>query len=171
MDILIIVLTVIDALVALLLIAVVLIQQPKDSGFGGAPFGGTGDSVFGAHAADHITKITVGLAATFLLLTLGLAIITGHSRDNGQGLLEAAASAKTEPAITVPKTKPSKQTEVEKTLSVTGAAQKADKTVKIVTDAAAGKAEKAQGAVKKKAAEAEKKAAEIPAVPKSDKQK
>ena len=75
---LIIVLTVIDAMVALLLIGVVLIQQSKDGGLGGAAFGGAGSSVFGGQAADHLAKITVALSSIFLILTLSLAIITGR---------------------------------------------------------------------------------------------
>jgi protein translocase SecG subunit len=86
MDIIITIFTIIDAMVALLLIAVVLVQQSKDGGFGGAPFGGAGDSVFGAHAADHLTKITVGLAAIFLCLTLTLAIVTGRRPDDDGNL-------------------------------------------------------------------------------------
>ncbi len=74
----IIVLTVIDAMVALLLIGVVLIQQSKDGGLGGSAFGGAGGSVFGGQAADHLAKITVALSSIFLVLTLSLAIITGR---------------------------------------------------------------------------------------------
>ena len=78
MNALIIVLTVIDAMVALLLIGVVLIQQSKDGGLGGSAFGGAGGSVFGGQAADHLAKITVALSSIFLILTLSLAIITGR---------------------------------------------------------------------------------------------
>ena len=88
MTVLIIVLTVIDAMIALLLIGVVLIQQSKDGGLGGSPFGGAGDSVFGGQAADHLTKITVILASGFLILTLILAVITGHLDDNARGVVE-----------------------------------------------------------------------------------
>jgi preprotein translocase subunit SecG len=86
MDAFIIVLTVIDAMVALLLIGVVLIQQSKDGGLGGAAFGGAGSSVFGGQAADHLAKITVVLSSIFLILTLSLAIITGR-RDSGESRL------------------------------------------------------------------------------------
>ena len=98
MNALIIVLTVIDAMVALLLIGIVLIQQPKESALGGSAFGGVGDSVFGGHAADHITKITVALASIFLILTLSLAIITGHRGDDAASLVDVNAPAELKPA-------------------------------------------------------------------------
>jgi preprotein translocase subunit SecG len=65
-------------IVALLLIGLVLIQQSKGGGFGGA-FGGVGESVFGAHAGSHLTKLTVILTTSFFVLTLLLAVIVGHS--------------------------------------------------------------------------------------------
>ena len=98
MNALIIVLTVIDAMVALLLIGIVLIQQPKETSLGGSAFGGVGDSVFGGHAADHITKITVVLASIFLILTLVLAIITGHRTDDSTSLIDASAPEVLAPA-------------------------------------------------------------------------
>jgi preprotein translocase subunit SecG len=84
----IIVLTVIDAMVALLLIGVVLIQQSKDGGLGGAAFGGAGSSVFGGQAADHLAKITVVLSSIFLILTLSLAIITGRRNSDEARLVD-----------------------------------------------------------------------------------
>ena len=93
----IIVLTVIDALVALLLIGVVLVQQSKDSGFGGGTFGGIGESVFGGQAGDHIVKLTVFLAGAFLIITLTLAIITGRRHIDEKGVIDQLQSS--EPAI------------------------------------------------------------------------
>ncbi len=79
MDILISVLTVADVLIALLLVCLILVQQSKDSGFGSA-FGGLGESVFGAQTGSHLAKMTVVFASLFLILTLSLAIMTGHRR-------------------------------------------------------------------------------------------
>ena len=98
----IIVLTVIDAMVALLLIGVVLIQQSKDGGLGGAAFGGAGASVFGGQAADHLAKITVYLSSIFLILTLSLAIITGR-RTTDERLVDENAPAELLPTPSVKK--------------------------------------------------------------------
>lgn len=79
MNILVSVLTVADVIIALLLICLILVQQSKDSGFGSA-FGGLGDSVFGAQTGSHLARLTVIFASLFLILTLSLAIITGHRK-------------------------------------------------------------------------------------------
>lgn len=64
--------------IALLLIGLVLIQQSKGGGFGSA-FSGLSESVFGARAGSHLTKLTVILASVFFFLTLVLAVVTGHA--------------------------------------------------------------------------------------------
>ncbi|MBU8902199.1 MAG: preprotein translocase subunit SecG [Victivallales bacterium] len=74
-------------IVALLLIGLVLIQQSKGGGFGGS-FGGVGESVFGAHAGSHLTKLTVILTTSFFVLTLLLAVIVGH-RSRGRSIVES----------------------------------------------------------------------------------
>ena len=131
----IIVLTVIDAMVALLLIGVVLIQQSKDGGLGGAAFGGAGSSVFGGQAADHLAKITVYLSSIFLILTLSLAIITGR-RTSNERLVEDNAS----PAITAtPSEKKSDVQKIDQKIinTIDGKSEKSDtskKVVKKVTD-------------------------------------
>ena len=108
-NLLIIVLSVIDAMVALLLIAVVLVQQSKDGGVGGSPFGGAGDAVFGGQAADHLTKITVALAGIFLILTLSLAIITGRRTIDEVGVVENVQTAKTAEITSMPQPDTAKQ--------------------------------------------------------------
>lgn len=63
--------------ISLLLIALILVQQPKSGGFG-STFGGLGESVFGAHAIGHMTKLTVIFTTIFFVLTLTLAIVLSH---------------------------------------------------------------------------------------------
>lgn len=65
-------------LVALLLIALVLVQQSKGGGFGGA-FGGLGESILGAQAGSHLTKLTVILSAIFFVLVLAIAVLVAHN--------------------------------------------------------------------------------------------
>ena len=76
-EILLIVLYTAVVIVALLLIGVILIQPSKSGGFGGS-FGGVGESVFGAHAISHLSRLTVVLISLFFILTLLLAVITSH---------------------------------------------------------------------------------------------
>ncbi len=64
-------------LVAILLIALVLVQQSKGGGFGGA-FGGLGESILGAQAGSHLTKLTVILSSIFFVLVLAIAILISH---------------------------------------------------------------------------------------------
>lgn len=98
MNILVSVLTVADVIIALLLICLILVQQSKDSGFGSA-FGGLGESVFGAQTGGHLARLTVIFASLFLILTLSLAIITGH-RKAPRSVVEL--EAKTEAKASVP---------------------------------------------------------------------
>jgi protein translocase SecG subunit len=75
------VLTAADVFVALLLIALVLVQQSKEGAFGSSPFGGVGESVFGAQVTGHMARLTVIFSALFLSITLILAIIIGHRAE------------------------------------------------------------------------------------------
>ena len=73
-------LTVVEVMVALLLIAIILIQPSKQGGGLGAMGGGMTETVFGPTAGTVLTKATVVLASVFLVATLLLAVITGHRR-------------------------------------------------------------------------------------------
>jgi preprotein translocase subunit SecG len=70
-----IILNVVFVIVALMLIAVVLIQEGKGGGFGNA-FGGVGGEVFG-HGATGVNKLTSWLAGTLLVLAMVLAKLQG----------------------------------------------------------------------------------------------
>ena len=97
MNILITLLTVLDVLVALLIIALVLVQQSKSGGLGTTFGGGGSDSLFGAHAGTHLSRLTVLFASLFLVITLSLAIITGH-RPKNKSLAEMDAVLMSAPA-------------------------------------------------------------------------
>ncbi|HRU02390.1 MAG TPA: preprotein translocase subunit SecG, partial [Victivallales bacterium] len=81
-----------DVFIALIIIALVLVQQSKEGALGGA-FGGVGESVFGAQAGGHLTKLTVIFSVLFLSITLALAIIIGH-RAKPVGLMDRDVSIK-----------------------------------------------------------------------------
>lgn len=65
-------------IIAIILVVLILIQPSKSGGLGSA-FGGAGENVFGAHAMDHASKLTVWLIAIFFVLTLALTVISAHS--------------------------------------------------------------------------------------------
>ncbi|MCP4179266.1 MAG: preprotein translocase subunit SecG [bacterium] len=88
MDILVVLLTIVDVLIALLIIALVLVQQSKSGGGLGSTFGGGGsDSLFGAHASTHLSRLTVWFATAFIIITLALAIISAH-RPKQKSIIE-----------------------------------------------------------------------------------
>ncbi len=65
--------------VSILLIIVVLLQNSKGSDLGSALGGGTGE-MFGPRApANIMNRITTVIAATFLILSLTLAVISSNS--------------------------------------------------------------------------------------------
>jgi preprotein translocase subunit SecG len=64
--------TVLFVLAALLLIGVILVQQPKTSG---GLFAGTGQSLLGTSGKTFWTKATIGLAAFFMFLCIVLSIL------------------------------------------------------------------------------------------------
>ena len=84
-------------LIAVLLIALILVQPSKSGGFGSA-FGGVGESVFGAHAMSHLSKLTVILITAFFVLTLLLAVLSGHITDSGSGSVMDGEVKKDAPA-------------------------------------------------------------------------
>lgn len=90
-------------LVAILLIALILVQQSKGGGFGGA-FGGLGESILGAQAGSHLTKLTVILSSIFFVLVLAVAVLIAHggaskSSDSAVNTMLQEASAKAENAV------------------------------------------------------------------------
>ncbi len=97
------ILFVLEAIVALLMVAVVMLQPPKDpsGGMGSAFGGGFGEEVFGGRTGNVLSRATVVLGVLLILNTLGIAMImsgggTGTSLADRQ---EAPAPAAPEPAL------------------------------------------------------------------------
>ena len=86
MNVLIILLTVVEVLVSLLLIAVILLQRGKGEG-AGVSFGGAAEAVFGAQMGNVLTKSTIVLAFVFLVNTLFLSILVARRGGSGTGSL------------------------------------------------------------------------------------
>jgi preprotein translocase subunit SecG len=66
------VLNVVLLLIGVILIGIILIQRGKGGGLAGAFGGAGGSSAFGSRAGDTFTRITIYLAAVWLLLIMVL---------------------------------------------------------------------------------------------------
>ncbi len=71
--------------VGFLLIFIILLQRGRGGGLAGALGGAGGQSAFGTKAGDVFTRITVGLAAVWMLLAAGnvYALRMGENRYDG----------------------------------------------------------------------------------------
>jgi len=92
--------TVLFVITALLLIGVVLIQQPKTSG---GLFAGTGQSLLGTSGKTFWTKFTTILAAVFMGLCLLMTVITRYQQP---GNVITGAIEKQQAAAQAPVTAP-----------------------------------------------------------------
>ena len=79
-------------ILAVLLIALILVQPSKSGGGFGSAFGGLGESVFGAQAMSHLSKLTVWCISIFFILTLASAIVAGHMRTADSSVVSEESS-------------------------------------------------------------------------------
>ena len=79
-------------ILAVLLIAIILVQPSKSGGGFGSAFGGLGESVFGAQAMSHLSKLTVWCISIFFILTLISAIVAGHMQTADSSVVEGESS-------------------------------------------------------------------------------
>ena len=85
-------------LIAILLVALVLVQPSKSGGFGSA-FGGVGEGVFGAQTMGYLSRLMVVMIAIFFVVTLALAAISGHKQKVSSAAADSAVmSVQTAPA-------------------------------------------------------------------------
>ncbi len=90
-SILISVLLIVEVLAAFLLIVVILAQKSKDQGLGMAFGGGMGESLFGSRAGNVLTRMTVVLAAVFMVTTMALGILfAGRTVRAGGSVMDQA---------------------------------------------------------------------------------
>ena len=79
------ILNVVIVLLTLFLIGIILIQRGKGGGLAGA-FGGVGgSSAFGTKTGDVFTKITVGVAIAWILLSMLMVVLTNRRNSLGLG--------------------------------------------------------------------------------------
>ena len=83
MSILISILLIVEVLSAFLLVVVILAQKSKDQGLGMAFGSGMGESLFGSRAGNVLTRMTVTLAAVFMVTTIVLGILFAKGKGTG----------------------------------------------------------------------------------------
>ena len=105
MSILISILLIVEVLAAFLLVVVILAQKSKDQGLGMAFGSGMGESLFGSRAGNVLTRMTITLAAIFMLTTIVLGILfargatgTGSVMDRADQEVPVAPEAPAAPA-------------------------------------------------------------------------
>ena len=92
MSILISVLLIVEVLAAFLLVVVILAQKSKDQGLGMAFGSGMGESLFGSRAGNVLTRMTVTLAAVFMLTTIVLGILFARGTSGSGSVMDRADS-------------------------------------------------------------------------------
>ena len=84
-DVILAILNFVIVLLTLFLIGIILIQRGKGGGLAGA-FGGVGgSSAFGTKTGDVFTKITVGVAIAWILLSMLMVILTNRQKSSRPG--------------------------------------------------------------------------------------
>jgi preprotein translocase subunit SecG len=78
MDILLGFLNIVIVILTLFLIVLILIQRGKGGGLAGAFGGMGGSSAFGARTGDVFTKVTVGVAFAWILLSMFMVVLTNR---------------------------------------------------------------------------------------------
>ena len=91
----------IEIVSSLLLIGIILLQKTKDEGLGLAFGAGVGETLFGSRAGNVLTKITVTLAAIFLLNTLAIGYIAAGRAGTGS-VVDRLPAQKAVPVQTAP---------------------------------------------------------------------
>ncbi len=79
-------------LISILLIVIVLLQSGKGGGLAGSLGGGVSTAMFGGQGADKLmTRLTTGLAATFMVLAILISITGRPSVDTGGSVVRERA--------------------------------------------------------------------------------
>jgi preprotein translocase subunit SecG len=90
---------------SLFMICIILIQRGKGGGLAGA-FGGVGgSSAFGTKAGDVFTKITIGIAAGWIVVSMLLVVLTNRRTESAWGSDSTSLTKELSPSSTKPKAK------------------------------------------------------------------
>jgi len=91
---------VVHILVAIVMIALILLQQGKGAEMGASFGSGASGTVFGsAGSAGFLTKLTAGLALVFFLTSLGLAVYAKQNAAKAAGVFTESAPASSLPVL------------------------------------------------------------------------
>ena len=77
------ILLVLEVIVCFMLLAVILVQRSKSQGAGMAFGAGMGETMFGSQVGNILTRSTVILGITFLVITTALAYLTPKATGRG----------------------------------------------------------------------------------------
>ncbi len=83
-------LLIVEVLSAFLLIVVILAQKSKDQGLGMAFGSGMGESLFGSRAGNVLTRMTITLAAVFMVTTIVLGILFARGATGSGSVMDKA---------------------------------------------------------------------------------
>ncbi len=84
-DVILAILNVVIVMLTLFLIGIILIQRGKGGGLAGAFGGMGGSSAFGTKTGDVFTKITVGVAIAWILLSMLMVVLTNRRNRSAWG--------------------------------------------------------------------------------------
>jgi preprotein translocase subunit SecG len=84
-DVILAILNIVIVMLTLFLIGIILIQRGKGGGLAGAFGGMGGSSAFGTKTGDVFTKITVGVAIAWILLSMLMVVLTNHRKPSAWG--------------------------------------------------------------------------------------
>jgi preprotein translocase subunit SecG len=120
---------------AVVLIILVMLQRGKGGGLAGALGGMGGQSAFGTKAGDLFTKITVGVALFWILISVATAIYAPHLGKDQVSVTKADDSSELPAGTSV-------DSGAGKALEKSGSSEKADKGGKLAIPGAAEKGAK-----------------------------
>lgn len=83
-------LNVLSVVSSIFLICLILIQRGKGGGLAGAFGGAGGSSAFGTKAGDVFTRVTIGVATVWIVLSMLLVVINNQPRESA---FQAAGSS------------------------------------------------------------------------------
>lgn len=97
------ILIVIHALVTLSLIVIILMQRSSADGTGLSGSGSNNSLMSGRTAASFVTRTTSVLATIFILLSLGIGVLTAHNTNGNGSIIDRIENRKPAPATEPPK--------------------------------------------------------------------